>query len=100
MKKLTKLMLTLTLLVLGVGANALNYETLGGKSQNGWSWGQTLTSPNTGTVGYKLTSQYASVGLMGGYSEIDVTVYNHWKVTFAEAAPSTVQISYSSFASS
>lgn len=95
MRNFTKSLLALALMFVCVGgAKAQNYHAFGGESQQGWSWGYTGTNPTSGVVGYVFTSQWASVGLMGGYETINISEYPNYKVYFEGTVPASFQINY------
>ena len=95
MRNFTKSLLALALMFVCVGgANSQTYHAFGGQSQQGWSWGYTGTNPTSGVVGYVFTSQWASVGLMGGYETINISEYPNFKVYFEGTVPASFQINY------
>ena len=95
MRNFTKSLLALALMFVCVGgANSQTYHAFGGESQQGWSWGYTGTNPTSGVVGYVFTSQWASVGLMGGYETINISEYPNYKVYFEGTVPASFQINY------
>ena len=95
MRNFTKSLLALALMFVCVGgANSQTYHAFGGQSQQGWSWGYTETFPTSGVVGYLFTSQWASVGLMGGYETIKISEYPNYKVYFEGTVPASFQINY------
>ena len=95
MRNFTKSLLALALMFVCVGgANSQTYHAFGGQSQQGWSWGVTETFPTSGVVGYTFTSQWASVGLMGGYETIDISDYPNYKGYLEGTVPASFKINY------